>query len=118
MLRKTLTLTAALVAGVTLAAQAVKVDPKVTTYKKVAGISGNLNSIGSDTLNNLMTFWSEGFAKHYPNVKLQAEGKGSSTAPPELIDGTAQLGPMSREMKCRMYRGPGDSFAVTRSTIT
>jgi len=99
MLRKTLTLTAALVAGVTLAAQAVKVDPKVTTYKKVAGISGNLNSIGSDTLNNLMTFWSEGFAKHYPNVKLQVEGKGSSTAPPALIEGTAQLGPMSREMK-------------------
>jgi phosphate transport system substrate-binding protein len=46
-----------------------------------------------------MTFWAEGFQKIYPNVKIQIEGKGSSTAPPALISGTAQLGPMSREMK-------------------
>jgi phosphate transport system substrate-binding protein len=58
-----------------------------------------LNSIGSDTLNNLMTFWVESFGKQYPNVKIQVEGKGSSTAPPALIEGTSQLGPMSREMK-------------------
>ncbi|MEW6595427.1 MAG: phosphate ABC transporter substrate-binding protein [Thermodesulfobacteriota bacterium] len=77
----------------------VKVDPKLPTYKKVSGVSGNLNSIGSDTLNNLMTFWSEGFRKEYPNVRIQVEGKGSSTAPPALIAGTAQLGPMSRPMK-------------------
>jgi phosphate transport system substrate-binding protein len=32
-------------------------------------------------------------------VKVQVEGKGSSTAPPALIAGTAQFGPMSREMK-------------------
>ncbi len=70
-----------------------------TTYSKVSGISGNINSIGSDTLNNLMTLWAEGFRKQYPNVKVQIEGKGSSTAPPALIEGTAQLGPMSRKMK-------------------
>ena len=69
------------------------------TYQKSSGVSGNLSSIGSDTLNNLMTFWAEGFAKVYPNVNVQIEGKGSSTAPPALIDGTAQLGPMSRDMK-------------------
>lgn len=80
-------------------AQAVKVDAKLSTYKKTSGISGNLNSIGSDTLNNVMTFWVESFGKQYPNVKIQVEGKGSSTAPPALIEGTAQLGPMSREMK-------------------
>ena len=68
-------------------------------YIKVAGVSGTLNSIGSDTLNNLMTFWAEGFQKHYPNVRVQIEGKGSSTAPPALIAGVAQLGPMSRSMK-------------------
>jgi phosphate transport system substrate-binding protein len=77
----------------------VQVDPKIPGYKKVSGISGNLNSIGSDTMNNLMTLWSEGFSKFYPNVKLQVEGKGSSTAPPALISGTAQFGPMSRKMK-------------------
>jgi phosphate transport system substrate-binding protein len=74
-------------------------DPGWKSYKRVSGVSGNLNSIGSDTLNNLMTLWAEGFRKQYPNVKIQIEGKGSSTAPPALIEGTAQLGPMSRKMK-------------------
>ncbi len=85
--------------GSGLAQEKVKVDPKIPSYKKVSGISGNLNSIGSDTMNNLMTLWGESFAKYYPNVKLQVEGKGSSTAPPALISGTAQFGPMSRKMK-------------------
>jgi phosphate transport system substrate-binding protein len=80
-------------------AQSVKVDPGIADYTKTSGISGNLNSIGSDTLNNLMTLWAEGFRKLYPSVRIQIEGKGSSTAPPALIAGTAQLGPMSREMK-------------------
>jgi phosphate transport system substrate-binding protein len=80
-------------------AQAVQVDANLPAYQRVAGVSGNLNSIGSDTLNNLMTLWAEGFQAVYPNVKIQIEGKGSSTAPPALIEGTAQLGPMSRPMK-------------------
>lgn len=74
-------------------------DPNWKAYTRVSGVSGNINSIGSDTLNNLMTLWAEGFRKQYPNVKIQIEGKGSSTAPPALIEGTAQLGPMSRKMK-------------------
>jgi len=74
-------------------------DPNWKGYTRVSGVSGNINSIGSDTLNNLMTLWAEGFRKQYPNVKIQIEGKGSSTAPPALIEGTAQLGPMSRKMK-------------------
>ena len=68
-------------------------------YKKVDGLSGSLNSIGSDTLNNMMTFWGESFTKMYPNVKVSVEGKGSATAAPALATGTAQLGPMSRAMK-------------------
>jgi len=76
-----------------------KLDPALPPYKAVSGVSGNLSSIGSDTLNNLMTLWAESFQKFYPNAKIQIEGKGSSTAPPALISGTAQLGPMSREMK-------------------
>jgi phosphate transport system substrate-binding protein len=78
---------------------AITLDPALKAYVKVSGVSGNVNSIGSDTLNNLMTLWAEGFRKQYPNVKIQIEGKGSSTAPPALIEGTAQLGPMSRAMK-------------------
>ncbi len=79
--------------------QAVSVDAGIKPYVAVAGVSGNLNSIGSDTLNNLMTYWAEGFRKVYPNVNIQIEGKGSTTAPPALVSGTAQLGPMSRQMK-------------------
>ena len=80
-------------------AAVLKVDSALSSYKGVSGVSGNLSSIGSDTMNNLMSLWGEGFGKFYPNVKLQIEGKGSSTAPPALISGTAQLGPMSRPMK-------------------
>ena len=76
-----------------------QVDSELPVYKKVSGVSGTIDSIGSDTLNNLMTFWSESFREKYPNVKIQIEGKGSSTAPPALITGTSQLGPMSRAMK-------------------
>ncbi len=75
------------------------VEVKVKAYEKVSGISGNLNSVGSDTLNNLMTYWAEAFQKEYPNVKVQTKGEGSATAPPALTEGTAQLGPMSRAMK-------------------
>jgi phosphate transport system substrate-binding protein len=81
------------------AAEESHLDPALPEYKAVSGVSGNLNSIGSDTLNNLMTLWAEGFKKAYPNVNIQIEGKGSSTAPPALIEGTAQIGPMSRPMK-------------------
>ena len=69
------------------------------SYRPVSGIAGAVNSVGSDTLNNLMTFWSEAFRKIYPNVQIQVEGKGSGTAPPALASGAAQLGPMSRAMK-------------------
>src|SRR5712692_9349380 len=71
--------------AVTALAQ-VAVDPALKPYEKVSGVSGNLNSVGSDTLNNLMTLWAEGFRAIYPNVNIQIEGKG-------------QLGPMSRAMK-------------------
>lgn len=81
------------------AESAIQVDPNLPVYTSVEGVSGNLNSIGSDTLNNLMALWGEGFRAIYPNVNIQVEGKGSSTAPPALIEGTAQLGPMSRPMK-------------------
>ena len=80
-------------------AEAVKIESGIPAYQKTSGISGNLNSVGSDTLNNVMTLWAEGFGKVYPGVRIQIEGKGSSTAPPALIAGTAQLGPMSRAMK-------------------
>jgi phosphate transport system substrate-binding protein len=92
-----LALTASL--SLATAAAAVELDPNLDDYQPVSGVSGNIKSIGSDTLNNLMTLWAEGFKAQYPNVKIEIEGKGSSTAPPALIAGTAQFGPMSRPMK-------------------
>lgn len=97
-LRK-LTIAAAMVA--TFARAQVQVDPKLPEYKQVQGVSGSLKSIGSDTMNNMMTLWAEGFLAMYPNVQIEIEGKGSSTAPPALIAGTSQFGPMSREMKSK-----------------
>lgn len=80
-------------------AQPIAIDEQIAPYEKVRGLSGNASSIGSDTMNNMMALWLEAFRKYYPNVKIQIEGKGSSTAPPALIEGTAQFGPMSRPMK-------------------
>ena len=89
----------ALVLAGMLAPAAVAEDSGLEPYSKTSGVSGNLNSIGSDTLNNLMALWAEAFRNNYPSVNIQIEGKGSSTAPPALISGTSQLGPMSRPMK-------------------
>ena len=80
-------------------AQQVQVEAGIPAYQKASGVSGNINSVGSDTMNNMMALWAEAFRKMYPNVKIQIEGKGSSTAPPALIAGTSQFGPMSRAMR-------------------
>jgi phosphate transport system substrate-binding protein len=85
--------------GIASGDTAVEVDPALPEYEPVSGVSGNIKSVGSDTMNNLMTLWAEGFRRFYPNVQVEIEGKGSSTAPPALISGTATFGPMSREMK-------------------
>ena len=79
----------------------VSVDPDLGAYTPVKGVSGNLKSIGSDTMNNEMALWAEGFNGFYPNVQVEIEGKGSSTAPPALIAGTSHFGPMSRPMKSK-----------------
>jgi phosphate transport system substrate-binding protein len=88
-------------AGRTATAADVKVDADVKPYVTVSGVSGNLDSIGSDTLNNLMTLWAETYKRFYPNVNIQIQGAGSSTAPPALIEGAANFGPMSRVMNAK-----------------
>ncbi len=78
-----------------------KVDAALNEYVKVSGVSGNLSSVGSDTLANLMTLWAEEYKRQYPNVNIQIQAAGSSTAPPALTESTSNLGPMSRKMKSR-----------------
>ena len=81
------------------AIHAFAVDDEVPQYERVSGVSGNLSSVGSDTLANLMTLWTEAFEREYPNVNIQVQAAGSSTAPPALTEGMANFGPMSRKMK-------------------
>lgn len=76
-----------------------EVDANLTNYERVGGVSGNLSSVGSDSLANMMTLWAEEFKRHYPNVNVQIQAAGSSTAPPALTEGTSSLAPMSRKMK-------------------
>jgi phosphate transport system substrate-binding protein len=89
-------LAAGLMAGNVYAAE---VDPALAEYQKTTGVAGNLSSVGSDTLANLMTLWAEEFKRQYPNVNIQIQAAGSSTAPPALAEGTSNIGPMSRKMK-------------------
>ncbi|MBI5362055.1 MAG: PstS family phosphate ABC transporter substrate-binding protein [Planctomycetes bacterium] len=93
------TLVALLLAAPAALAQTIQVDAKLPVYKPIQGVSGSIKSVGSDTLNNLMTLWAEDFKKHYPAVAVEVEGKGSGTAPPALINGSSTFGPMSRPMK-------------------
>ncbi|MGD9385720.1 MAG: substrate-binding domain-containing protein, partial [Thioalkalispiraceae bacterium] len=100
--KKLLTATAiSAVLALTGTATAAGVDPATPSYKKASGVSGNISSVGSDTLANLMTLWAEEFKKLYPNVNVQIQAAGSSTAPPALTEATSNLGPMSRKMKSK-----------------
>jgi len=96
-------LTSSLGLALTLAfsANSLALDKNLTSYQKTQGISGNLSSVGSDTLANMMTFWAEEFKRNYPNVNIQIQAAGSSTAPPSLTQSTSQFGPMSRKMKSK-----------------
>ena len=98
-LKRLMTAMTLVAAGVTSAGAMAQVDPAIPAYSKVSGVSGNLSSVGSDTLANLMTLWAEDFKKQYPSVNIQIQAAGSSTAPPALTEGTSNLGPMSRKMK-------------------
>ncbi|HFQ4955659.1 TPA: PstS family phosphate ABC transporter substrate-binding protein [Vibrio vulnificus] len=88
-----------LMGGISTSAQAL--DTPLQPYKKIPGVSGNLLSVGSDTLAGMTTLWVEDFKALYPNINAQVQASGSSTAPPALTEQTAQFGPMSRPMRLR-----------------
>lgn len=88
-----------LVAAMATTATSAQLDENLPKYEPVQGVTGSVKSMGSDTMNNIMTLWGELFMKTYPGVSVEVIGKGSSTAPPALTEGQAQFGPMSREMK-------------------
>ncbi len=96
---------------------AAEVDPTIPEYVKTSGVSGNLSSVGSDTLANLMTLWAEDFKREYPNVNIQIQAAGSSTAPPALSEGTSNLGPMSRKMKDKEIEAFEQKFGYKPTAI-
>lgn len=96
---------------------AVDVDPTIPEYSKASGVSGNLSSVGSDTLANLMTLWAEQFKREYPNVNIQIQAAGSSTAPPALAERTSNLGPMSRKMKDKEIQAFEEKFGYKPTPI-
>jgi phosphate transport system substrate-binding protein len=98
-------------------ANAVSVDEAIPEYKAVSGISGNLSSVGSDTLANLMTLWAESFKRSYPNVNIQIQAAGSSTAPPALTEATSSFGPMSRKMKSKEIAAFEDRYGYKPTAI-
>ena len=99
------------------AALAAEVDKAIPEYRAASGVSGNLSSVGSDTLANLMTLWAEGFKKVYPNVNIQIQAAGSSTAPPALTEATSNLGPMSRKMKSKEMAAFEDRYGYKPTAI-
>ncbi len=98
-LQKLISGIAAMALSSSVLAAAAAVDSSIPAYQKTTGVSGNLSSVGSDTLANLMTLWAEDYKRLYPSVNIQIQAAGSSTAPPALTEGTSNLGPMSRKMK-------------------
>jgi len=100
---KLLCLAVAIAANIDLSsgAIAVELDPQLPSYITASGVVGQIRSVGSDTLSNLMKRWAERFKDLYPNVQIDIEARGSSTAPPALAEGASQLGPMSRPMESK-----------------
>ena len=99
LLNKFLPALACLALAVSVPATQAEALQGLPSYAKASGVSGNVTSVGSDTMANMMTLWSEAFRSFYPSVNIQIQAAGSSTAPPALVEGTANLGPMSRMMK-------------------
>ena len=104
-------------AAVSSQAMAGKVDANLHEYQRTSGVSGNLSSVGSDTLANLMTLWAEEYKRVYPNVNIQIQAAGSSTAPPALTEGTSNLGPMSRKMKSKEIQKFEEKFGYKPTPI-
>ena len=104
-------------AGVSAVSAVAAVDPALPNYEKTSGVSGNLSSVGSDSLANLMTLWAEEYKKAYPNVNIQIQAAGSSTAPPALTEGTANLGPMSRAMKDNELQAFEEKFGYKPTAV-
>ena len=78
----------------TIALFAVSAQSSDATDTRVA----KLSSVGSDTLSGMMRSWVSLYSTQYPDVVVQVQSSGSSTAPVAMLEGAASIGPMSRPM--------------------
>jgi phosphate transport system substrate-binding protein len=84
----------------------VAVDPDLPRYRPIESLSGTLRAAGSDTMLQLQSLMAEEFRRLYPQVAFELEGKGSSTAPPALLENAIQIANMSR----RIFGREQDAF--------
>jgi phosphate transport system substrate-binding protein len=73
-------------------------EVSLPAYASERPVSGELKSVGSDSMEPLMALWGEDFKKFQPRVSTLFVCKGSGTAPKALIEGSTLMGQMSREM--------------------
>ncbi len=83
-----------------------------------------LTSVGSDTMIYLVSFWTIEYKNRYPRYRVSIVQAGSATAPPALLSGEADIGPMSRKMKreeiemfTRKYGYPPTEIRVALDTL-
>jgi phosphate transport system substrate-binding protein len=89
----------AAVAQPALSAHFTAILATLSTYTPKQAVEGRLRSIGSDTMDRVMASAETGFQHFHPNLRIQHEGRGSSTAIPGLVEGMCDIGPMSRPTK-------------------
>lgn len=95
------------------------VDPTLPRYEAPdAELTGDINSVGSSTVGNLLTRWSEAFRAAHPDVDIALAGAGSGTAPPALISGAADLAPMSRPMRDVEIAAFREAFGYEPTSVT
>jgi len=77
-------------------------------YEPVAGLSGKITSIGASTTTNLVARVAAEFRRMYPDVTLQVTASPISIGPSALLEGRADLVPMSRPLT------PGEVQSFTK----
>jgi phosphate transport system substrate-binding protein len=68
------------------------------SYEPVAGLSGEINCIGAPTTTNLVARVATQFRQMYPNVTLPISSGLTDIGPSALLEGRADLVPMSRAL--------------------
>jgi phosphate transport system substrate-binding protein len=71
----------------------------VPPYTPVAGLSGQITSTGAATTTNLIAHAATEFRRIYPDVKLHATTELASVGATALLEGRADIVPMSRRLQ-------------------